>query len=334
MPRGPGGPGLPPWWPDRRGSAPPPWWPQDEPWPPRRRPPWARRGPPTFLVRLGCLTLGIGFAFGVAVTAFLSSLLATGQASALPAVASLLAFAAGLAFAGFVLRRVGRRTRAADRRRRTFLADVAHEFRTPLSVIRGQAEALADGIYPADAEHVAPIVESARTLERLVDDVRTLAQSEAGALELRREAVDLRSLAADAASSLAADARKAGVQLQVRVPDGLPPADADPARVRSVLTNLLANAIRHTPAGGSVTVSATRRGAELETLVEDTGEGIHPDLLPRVFDRFVKGEGSPGSGLGLAIARDLVEAHGGTIEAGPRPGGGTAVRFALPAEKN
>lgn len=328
----PGGQSRRPW-----GSGRPPWWPESEPWPPRRRPPWARRGPPTFFLRLGCLALAVGFLFGAVLTAFLATLLAASQTSAVLAVAVLLAFllvlAAGLALAGLVLARMRRRAGADDRRRRAFLADVAHEFRTPLSVIRGQAEALADGIYPADAEHVAPIVESARSLERLVDDVRTLAQSEAGALELRREPVDLRSLAADVAASLAAAAGQSGVELHIEMPDDLPPADADPARVRSVLTNLLTNAIRHTPTSGQVRISAAEHGDQLVTRVEDTGEGINPELLPRVFDRFVKGEGSPGSGLGLAIARDLVEAHGGTIEAGPRPGGGTAVRFTLPIEK-
>lgn len=244
--------------------------------------------------------------------------------------AIVVAFAAGLGLAGFQFRRYREREREAARRRRVYLADIAHEFRTPLAVIRGQAEALADGLYPADAEHVAPIVNSVRALERLVDDLRTLNQTDAGALELRREPVDLRGLAAEVAAGLYSDADHAGVEIQVAVPAGLPPADADPARVRSVLVNLLTNALRHTPPGGRITVTGQRRGRDLEVAVEDTGEGIDPELRPSVFERFVKDDRSPGSGLGLAIVRDLVTAHGGTVTAEPRPGGGTTVRFTLP----
>lgn len=318
----------PPWWPDRRGN-PPPWWPAEEPWPPRRRPPWAgHRGPPRFLVRFGCLAAGAGFLVGLMVATGLGWHLRGALPPVLaPAVLALVL----VTLIGTLWARGERvRARAADRRRRAYLADVAHEFRTPLAVIRGQAEALGDGIYQADAEHVGPIVDSVRTLERLVDDLRTLAQSEAGALALRREPVDLRGLALDVAAGFTAEAARAGVGLEVRIPDGLPAADADGARVHSVLSNLITNSIRHTPRGGSVAVSGARRGSQLEVAVEDTGEGIDPELMPTVFDRFVKGEGSPGSGLGLAIARDLVEAHGGRIEAAPRPGGGTIVRFSLP----
>lgn len=223
--------------------------------------------------------------------------------------------------------------RENEERRRSFLADVTHELRTPLAVIRGQAEAIADGVYPGDAEHLAPIIEAARALEVLTEDLRTLALSEAGALALAREQVDVIALAHDAVAAFQARAESAGVALTAEAAEDVPPADADPARIRAVLGNLLANAVRHTPVGGSVRVAVRRSGDRVELSVTDTGEGIPADLLPHVFDRFVKGPGSIGSGLGLAIARDVVTAHGGTIGIESRPGTGTAVRLELPAAR-
>lgn len=220
-----------------------------------------------------------------------------------------------------------------ERRRRSFLADVTHELRTPLAVIRGQAEAIADGVYPGDAEHLAPIIEAARALEVLTEDLRTLALSEAGALALAREHVDLAALAHDAVSAFQARAEAAGVTLSAGADEDLPPADADPVRIQGVVGNLLANALRHTPAGGAVRVAVGRAGDRVELTVSDTGEGIPAELVPHVFDRFVRGAGSTGTGLGLAIARDVVTAHGGTIDIDSRPGAGTTVRLALPAAR-
>jgi len=168
--------------------------------------------------------------------------------------------------------------------------------------------------------------EAAATLELLIEDLRTLALSEAGALALNREPVDLAILV----NELLAAHRQASVELRADVPADLPLADADPVRLRGVLNNLLTNAIRHTPAGGLVTVGARRRGAGVEISVTDTGEGIPADLLPRVFDRFVRGPGSRGSGLGLAIAKDVAEAHGGKISAESVPGRRTTISFTLP----
>ncbi|TMC05344.1 MAG: HAMP domain-containing histidine kinase [Chloroflexi bacterium] len=218
-----------------------------------------------------------------------------------------------------------------ERRRRSFLADVTHELRTPLAVIRGQAEAIVDGVYPGDAEHLAPIIEAARALEVLTEDLRTLALSEAGALALSREHVDLAALAHDAVAAFEARAGAAGVTLSAAAEGDVPPADVDPVRVRGVLGNLLANALRHTPAGGTVRVAVRRAGDRVELTVTDTGAGIPADLLPHVFDRFVKGPGATGTGLGLAIARDVVAAHGGTIGIESEPGAGTTVRVELPA---
>jgi len=224
------------------------------------------------------------------------------------------------------------RLREDEERRRSFLADVTHELRTPLAVIRGQAEAIADGVYPGDAEHLAPIVDAARSLEVLTEDLRTLALSESGNLTLAREPVDLAALAHDAVASFRARAESAGVTLAAEAAEDVPPADADPARIRAVIGNLLANALSHTPRGGSVRVGVRGSGERVELTVTDTGGGIPPDLVPRAFDRFVKGPGSSGSGLGLAIARDVVTAHGGTIELESEVGSGTTVRIELPAQ--
>jgi two-component system sensor histidine kinase BaeS len=216
--------------------------------------------------------------------------------------------------------------------RRSFLADVAHELRTPLSIIRGQAEGIADGIYPGDPAHLAPIIDATQTLDRLVEDLRTLALSEAGSLELAREPVEIAALVHESLASFQAPAEAKGVDLREQVQEGIPAVDADPVRIRGVLVNLLANAVAHTPAGGRVSVRADRTGDSVEIAVTDTGAGIPEELLPRIFDRFVKGPASRGTGLGLAIARDLVRAHGGTISAESRPGSGTTVRFTLPLE--
>jgi two-component system sensor histidine kinase BaeS len=230
------------------------------------------------------------------------------------------------------------RLEATDTRRRSFLADVTHELRTPLSIIRGQAEAISDGVYPADPAHVAPILEATTTLERLVEDLGTLALSEMGSLVLAREPIDLAVLVNTTLASFAGSAEAAGVTMAADVSADVAPVLADPARLSGVLRNLLANAIRYTPAGGSVHVQARRTDDRVVVEVRDTGGGIAPDLLPHVFERFVKGPGSSGSGLGLAIARDVVVAHGGTIEAigipttaaGAGAGGGTIIRFTLP----
>ena len=221
---------------------------------------------------------------------------------------------------------------ALDEGRRTFLADVAHELRTPLSVIEGQLEAIEDGVYPADAEHLAPIREQIRTLEKLIEDMRVVALAEAGGLTLKLAQTDLGDLITDQLAAFSAQAGATDVALVPEIAADLPRAMADEQRVRQVLANLLANSLRHTPAGGRVTVSARASGDErwLEVEVADTGSGIAPDLLPRAFDRFVKGEGSMGSGLGLAICRDVVEAHGGKISISSEPGHGTRVEFSLP----
>jgi signal transduction histidine kinase len=226
------------------------------------------------------------------------------------------------------------RLQADEASRKTLLTDITHELRTPLTVIQGNLEGLLDGVYPADDEHLSTILDETRTLGRLIDDLRTLALADRGALDLRREDVDLAVLAHETVAGVRAAADAASVSMTVREVDAdLPPVSADPTRIREVLGNLLSNALRHTPAGGSVNVEVARGSgtSAVSVTVRDSGPGIAPDVLPRVFERFVRTPDSPGSGLGLAIARDLVEAHGGTIAAESPPGGGTAIRFSLPA---
>ncbi|HEY1456656.1 MAG TPA: HAMP domain-containing sensor histidine kinase, partial [Candidatus Dormibacteraeota bacterium] len=222
------------------------------------------------------------------------------------------------------------RLKTIDEQRRAFLADVTHELRTPLSVIRGQAEAISDGIYPADAAHLAPILEATRALERLVADLRILTMTDAGNLDLHLEPIDLGALAHDGVESFRSQAEASEVLLTAEVAGELPAVQADPARIRQVIGNLLSNAIRHTPPGGTVQVTAEAVGGSATLTVRDSGDGISPELLPRVFERFVKGSGSTGSGLGLAIAQEIMAAHGGRLEIESTVGQGTTARLILP----
>jgi signal transduction histidine kinase len=222
------------------------------------------------------------------------------------------------------------RLETTDAQRRSLMADVSHELRTPLTVIQGQLEAIRDGIYPADAQHLTPALDQVVVLERLVDDLRTLSLSESGSLRLARESVDLGALVGETVEAFRLGADAASVRLSVEVAPDLPRAWLDPSRIGSVVRNLVANALRHTSAGGSVRVEVRRAGEWLEVHVRDTGRGIDPELLPTVFDRFSRSPDSSGSGLGLAIARALVEAHGGTIAAQSPPGEGTTMTVRLP----
>ena len=223
------------------------------------------------------------------------------------------------------------RLEADETQRRTLLADVTHELRTPLAVIQGSVEAILDGVHPADEPHLAAILEETRVLDRLIGDLRTLALSESGGLSLHREPTDLGVLVGDVATSFAATASAAGVHIEPVVDDDVPLLDVDPVRIREVIGNLVANAVRHTPSGGRIEIDGRRRDATtIEVVVRDTGSGIPADLLPHVFDRFARGATSPGSGLGLSIARGLVELHGGTISAASPAGGGAEIRIVLP----
>jgi len=219
-----------------------------------------------------------------------------------------------------------------ETQRRHLLADVTHELRTPLAVIRGNLEGILDGVYPADEAHLGPILDETATMARLLDDLSTLSLAEAGALKLHREPTAAAELIADVVAAFAPRAAELGVALAGEAAP-LPDLDADPVRVRQVLENLIANALRHTPRGGGVRVTARLDRRAALFAVADTGTGIAPEILPRVFDRFAKSADSGGSGLGLAIAKSLVEAHGGAIHADSPPAKGTTVRFTIPLEE-
>jgi len=223
----------------------------------------------------------------------------------------------------FAIQRVTGVFRQQDRLRRQLMADVAHELRTPLAILQGRIEGLIDGVYPRDDARLDELLAETQHLSRLVEDLRTLANAEAGALDLRKERVDLAELIRDAASSFEAP-------IVIDAPEELPLIEVDPIRIREVLLNLLSNAVRHTPAGGTIAIHAEAQPRQILIRVTDTGCGIPTDELPRIFDRFHKSRDSHGSGLGLAIARDLVTAHGGTIRAESEVGRGTRVMVTLP----
>jgi two-component system sensor histidine kinase BaeS len=215
--------------------------------------------------------------------------------------------------------------------RRAMLADVTHELRTPITVVQGGLEAMLDGVHPYDEDHVAPLLAETVVMGRLLDDLRTLSLTDVGALALHREPADLAGLARDAASSQQTVAAAKGVGLTLAGDERLV-TSVDPVRYREIIANLVANAIRHTPSGGSVEVDVRAVDDDAVLTVRDTGEGIQPDDLPRVFDRYQRHADTGGSGLGLAIVRDLAEAHGGSVtaESDGVQGNGATFRVRLP----
>jgi two-component system sensor histidine kinase BaeS len=227
----------------------------------------------------------------------------------------------------------------ADRQRRSLTADVAHELRTPLQIIQGNLEGVLDDVYEPTDEHISATLEETQLLARLVDDLRTLSLAESGQLSLVREPVDVAELLADVQTSFSGQANAAGIELGVAV-DGDSDAltiSGDVGRLTQVLSNLVANALRHTAAGGTITLAGRPVDGGVRILVSDTGEGIPPQDLPAVFDRFWRGDRSrshasgAGSGLGLAIVRQLVLAHGGQVRVESQVGEGTTFIIELPA---
>jgi two-component system, OmpR family, sensor histidine kinase BaeS len=219
-----------------------------------------------------------------------------------------------------------------ETRRRQLLADVAHELRTPLSVIRANLEAILDGLYPMDEAQLRRVLEETTVMARLLDDLQTLSTAEAGALALHREQIEPRQLIDTALDLFTAQARDKGIRLEGRA-GTLPEIEVDRLRIGEVLRNLLSNALRHTPAGGEVMVTAVEAEGGVEFSIADTGTGIAQDQLAHVFDRFSRAPDSPGAGLGLAIAKSLVEAHGGKIHA-TSDATGTRISFVLPVRRD
>jgi two-component system, OmpR family, sensor kinase len=206
----------------------------------------------------------------------------------------------------------------AEELRRNLVADVAHELRTPLSVIQGNLSGQLDGVFPLDLEETGRLYDQTRLLSRLVDDLRELAQAEAGQLQLNIGAIDLKPIIESTVGAFNGLTSEKQMKLIADVPIDLPAVKADAERVAQVLGVLLNNAVRHITANGTITVIARASSSHVEVSVSDTGEGIAPAELPNVFDRFWRGDKSRaretgGSGLGLAIAKQLIEAQGGQI---------------------
>jgi two-component system OmpR family sensor kinase/two-component system sensor histidine kinase BaeS len=249
----------------------------------------------------------------------------------------------------------------AEQVRRNMVADIAHELRTPLSVIQGNLQALLDGVYPLEKSEIAVIHHETLLLNRIVSDLRDLAQAEAGQLRLTLQALPVDSLVGRVRDVFGEQAAAKGIDLELNVPDGLPPIYADYDRVQQVLHNILVNALRYTPLGGRITLQvremqqaehsmAVQQPADPSNLarpspaliffeITDTGPGIAPEDLPYVFERFWRADRSRsreqgGSGLGLAIARQLALVHGGDMGVTSEPGQGSRFWFTLPAARD
>ncbi|MBN1121073.1 MAG: HAMP domain-containing histidine kinase [Anaerolineae bacterium] len=218
--------------------------------------------------------------------------------------------------------------------RRQMTADIAHELRTPLSVILGYTEALSDGKLPGNEETYQVMYDEAIQLQRLIDDLRTLSLADAGELTLTRVPTEPAALLERVALSHRPLARREDISLEVETASDLPTIDVDPDRMAQVLANLIANALRYTPTGGEITLSAGQDDHAVWMKVRDSGSGISPENLPYVFNRFYKGDQaraeSGASGLGLAIARSIVNAHGGEISVDSTPGVETIFTITFP----
>jgi signal transduction histidine kinase len=224
----------------------------------------------------------------------------------------------------------------AEQQRRHMVADVAHELRTPLSNIRGYLEAVKDGVVQPDAQTIDTIYQQVLHLSRLVEDLRLLALAEAGALKLDLRPDSMEELLKKAVDAFSPRATAKGLTLDLEVDDNLPLVSMDRTRISQVLSNLMDNAIFHTSEGGRVSVKAVEKQGRVLVSVSDTGVGIEEEALEHIFDRFYRVDPSRnratgGAGLGLTIAKQIVEAHGGTIQAESAPGRGSVFTFDLPS---
>ena len=227
----------------------------------------------------------------------------------------------------------------SEQQRRNLTADIAHELRTPLHIIQGNLEGIIDGVYQPTPEHINNTLEETQLLSRLVNDLQTLSLAETGQLPLHPTRFLLADLIADLTSSFSAQAVSLGIDLTANITDLSQEVTADYDRLNQVLSNLVSNALRHTPSGGRVTIetgsiTGEKRSARIQ--VKDTGTGIASEDLPFIFDRFWRGDRSRSdrmhSGLGLAITKQLVQAHGGeiSVQGDGVPGMGTTFIIELP----
>lgn len=219
--------------------------------------------------------------------------------------------------------------------RQNMVADIAHELRTPLSILQGNVEAMLDGVLEANAENLTLLHQEIILLARLVEDLRTLSLAEAGQLKFQPRATDLAEVSRQVIDGFQAQMASKNINVTLEAPDDLPQAWVDPERIAQVMRNLLSNAFRYTPEGGNITVRITPESEGITVSVTDTGAGIAPKDLPYIFDRFYRVDRSRtrstgGSGLGLAIVKQLVEAQGGCVWAESTVGKGSTFAFRVP----
>jgi two-component system OmpR family sensor kinase/two-component system sensor histidine kinase BaeS len=231
----------------------------------------------------------------------------------------------------------------SEEQRQNLVADIAHELRTPLSVVQGNLRAILDDVYPLDKTEISRLYDETRLLSRLVDDLRELALADAGQLRLNLRPTDAGQVIRMMADNLSMVAEAEEISLVIAMPEDLHTVKADGDRLAQVLRNLLVNALHHTPSGGTITVSARSIGSAVQVSVADTGEGIPPEDLLHVFERFWRADRARAlgaqagsqrwarrSGLGLSVAESLIEAQGGRIWAESELGQGTTFHFTLP----
>jgi signal transduction histidine kinase len=218
--------------------------------------------------------------------------------------------------------------------RRQMTADIAHDLRTPLSVITGYLEGLKDGVIKPTLKRFTAMYEEAIYLQRLVEDLRILSLADAGELSMNRQPVQLGDLINRLAESFQRQAELNQIQLRTTVDEPLPPVNIDPERMQQAMGNLVSNALRYTPAGGEILLSARQVDDHIQMEVKDSGKGIEANELAHIFDRFYRGDESRqegGSGLGLAIAKSLIELQGGKISAASEgSGNGSVFTILLP----
>ena len=226
--------------------------------------------------------------------------------------------------------------------RKQMTADIAHELRTPLSLILGHAEAVHDGVLPPTRENFEIIREEATRLEHLVNDLRTLSLADAGELSINLQIIEPERLLNEVAALYQYQAQKKNISLDVAIAPALPTIEVDPGRMTQVLTNILDNATRHTPEGGRIILSAKQIGDQVELSIQDSGPGLKAEDLERIFERFYRADSSRqrddevpgGSGLGLAIAKSIVQAHNGQLSAESEAGAGLKIKILLPGKSS